>query len=94
MNMLSVNRNVCLALVLLLLLGHATLTLHVTTHIPVDPTSCEYCAGHGNPGHAIPSSTIEWSPPFLVASGSGYRAPVTRTPEIFSYRQRAPPDRV
>jgi hypothetical protein len=90
-NMLSINRNNCLALLLLLLISHVAMTLHTTAHVPVDQTSCELCAGHGNPAHAIPPSTPDLLPPLAYETGPDYSAPVLRLAKLISYRQRAPP---
>jgi len=87
----SIKHHNCLTLVLLLLLGHAMLTLHVTTHIPVDQTSCEYCAGNGNPAHAIPTSASDLRPLPVFKFGAVDTARVARLAEFIAYRERAPP---
>jgi hypothetical protein len=81
----------CLALLVLLLLSHAALTLHVTTHIPVDQTKCEYCAGHAKPAHALPAPQAELARSFAVAIEFVQAAPVPRIARQIKYRERAPP---
>jgi len=85
------NRRRQIALLLILLLSHAALTLHVSTHVPIDPTKCEYCAGHANPGHAIAYAGSELLPPTAIEfSAVGLPDTVQFTTPVV-YRQRAPP---
>jgi hypothetical protein len=76
---------------LLLLLSHAAMTLHIATHIPVDRTNCEYCAGNVNPAHALPTTAVEL--PRLPAVGIEVErvAPASRVVRPIHYRERAPP---
>ncbi|MDH3645961.1 MAG: hypothetical protein OER80_04230 [Gammaproteobacteria bacterium] len=89
--MLLINRQNCFALLLILLLSDMALMIHVTTHIPVDQPSCEFCAGHGNPAHATPPASIELLPPAAHEISTGYADTVVRVAEPISYRERAPP---
>jgi hypothetical protein len=84
-------RRSCVALVLLLLLSHAALTLHITTHIPVDQTTCEYCAGHANPAHALVAPQIELPRVDAEAANSEHGTIVPRVARPVHYRERAPP---
>jgi hypothetical protein len=88
---MSINRQNCLALLLLLLLSHAALTLHTTMHTFVDQTDCEFCSGHANPAHAIPVSAADLLSPntFELSFHYGVRAP--RVAQLTLYRERAPP---
>jgi hypothetical protein len=86
-----VSRQTCQALLLLLLLSHAALTLHVTTHIPVDQTTCEYCAGHANPAHALVAPQIELPRVDAEAADSERGTIVPRVARPVHYRERAPP---
>jgi hypothetical protein len=85
------SRQNCLALVLLLLLSHAAMTLHVSTHIPVDQTSCEYCAGNANPAHAVPTPMVDLPTVVLLTIGHESLVPVKRLATTVHYRERAPP---
>lgn len=91
-NMLSIKRLFCISLILLL--GHATLTLHVATHLPIDQTNCDSCAGYGNPGHAIAPATTELPPPAAFEISFHYDSPVAQSAQLTSYQERAPPARV
>ena len=85
------NRQSCLALLSLLLLAHAALTLHVASHVPADPAKCEYCGGNANPAQALLPATLElplFAAEFTEFAGTRL-APHTAAP--FHYRERAPP---
>jgi hypothetical protein len=85
------SRQNCLAVLALLLLSHAAVTLHVTTHIPVDPAKCEYCAGNTNPAHAITTPAAELpraALPAIEIAGAVAAPSVLRRAH---YRERAPP---
>jgi hypothetical protein len=85
------SRRNCLALLALLLLSHAALTLHVATHIPADQAKCEYCAGHANPAHALVAAHSDL--PRLVTQSTEFEhaATVLRKARPVHYRERAPP---
>ena len=89
--MIRLSRQNCIALLLLLALGHAALTLHVTTHIPVDQAKCQYCAGHVNPAHAIPTAAHELPRPVAEVTRFFSTAPISAAVHISHYRGRAPP---
>jgi hypothetical protein len=89
--MIAINRKNSVAILLILLLSHAALTLHVSTHIPIDQSNCDYCAGHADPGHAI-TPTIAHIP-LSVSQDSvvPVAALLSQARPFHAYRQRAPP---
>jgi hypothetical protein len=87
----SFSRQYCLALLLLVLLGHAALTLHTTTHNFVDQTNCEYCSGNANHAHAIPVSATAPLSPNVFEFDFHATTRATRVAEFTLYRERAPP---
>jgi len=89
--MMSINRQNCLALLLLLLVGHAALTLHTTTHNFADQTGCEYCSGHANPAHAIPVPEASALPASAFEFDFNHMTRETRVAGFTLYRERAPP---
>ena len=89
--MLLLNRQGCLALLLVLLISDTALMAHVTTHMTVDQPSCEFCAGHGNPAHSIPPASIELLLPAAREISTDYTRAVARVAEPITYRERAPP---
>ena len=91
MKMLSLKRQSFIALLLLLLLSHVALSLHITTHTPIEQSSCELCAGHGSLALAASPATILLSPlaAFKTLSASVHAAAPAAA--IQSYRERAPP---
>lgn len=89
MRLLDAHR--CRALLVVLLIGFTTLTVHASIHAQPDQQSCELCSGHFNPSHAIAPAAQE-----LIVRSSAERTasffPRTRHAEpLSSYRQRAPP---
>jgi len=88
---MSINRQNCIVLLLLLLLGHAALTLHTTTHTFVDQTGCEYCSGHANPAQAIPVSEAFTLPYSAFEFDVHHATCAMRVAEFTLYRERAPP---
>jgi hypothetical protein len=89
--MARLSRQTCLAVLLLLLLSHAAMTLHIATHISADRSNCEYCAGNVNPAHAIAVTVAEL--PWLTADAIDVErgAPTSRIIRPFHYQERAPP---
>ena len=85
------NRQYCIALLSLLLLAHAAVTLHVASHVPVDPAKCEYCGGNANPAQALLPATIELPPLGAESTEFAGIAAAPRTASPFHYRERAPP---
>lgn len=45
-------RNLCLALLVALLMGHAGIAVHAATHVSGDATDCELCSSFSNTAHA------------------------------------------
>ncbi|MBT5032399.1 MAG: hypothetical protein HOM55_08920 [Proteobacteria bacterium] len=86
------NRCFCSALLLMLLISHAALSLHVTNYHSADLANCELCTGQANPTYAIPPSTSELLPSETTFKvNTYYVASVVTTAALFSYYTRAPP---
>jgi hypothetical protein len=92
--MIAINRQNCIAILLILLLSHAALTLHVSTHIPVDQNNCDYCAGHADPGHAIAPAIARIPLSNSQDSVVPVAALLSQAKPFHSYRQRAPPTQI
>ena len=84
-------RNVCLAILLALLVGHASVALHAATHVEQGAAECEICSSYGDlskalgnqsAGHLLPVVSIR-----LIADAWN-KAPWA---EALSVRQRGPP---
>lgn len=88
---MQINRQRHIALLLVLLLGHAALTFHVSTHIPVDPSNCEFCAGNADPGHAIAFAISEVKLSTAVEVSFASESFIVRPADFVAYRERAPP---
>ena len=79
------------ALLVVLLLGFATLTLHASMHAQWDQQGCALCSGHFNPSHAIASTART---PILAPSTElvTWLPPRARRSQPFTpYHQRGPP---
>ena len=84
-------RNLCLAILLGLLVGHASLVAHAATHDVGDAFKCELCISHGAPA-AVPDTgschEFDALPPVHVESRS---AGDFATRFISPYDVRGPP---
>jgi hypothetical protein len=89
--MMPIKRQNNAALLLVLLLSHAALTLHVSTHIPIDQNNCDYCAAHADPSHAITPSIAHLPLSAALELVAPAAAPLPQATTSFSYRQRARP---
>jgi hypothetical protein len=85
------SRKTCLLLLLIVILSHAALTLHASSHVAAEQQGCQICAQYSNLANAIPPAAAL---PLLPA---GY---VPETPSVIArvrahaatpYQQRAPP---
>jgi hypothetical protein len=84
-------RQNCIAVLLVLLLSHAVLTMHVSTHASVDQAKCSFCGGHADPTHAVTNSPAEFATPVtasFVVSTAGW---LLFTIHVPAFRQRGPP---
>ena len=89
--MMLINRQNSVAVLLVLLLSHAALTLHCSAHVRIDQSNCDYCTGHADPGQAISRSFIE-DPPLTAFNAVALAdAPVAPATMFATFRQRAPP---
>jgi hypothetical protein len=81
----------CLLLLLIVLVSHASLTLHVNSHVLADQQPCELCTHYSNFEHAAPPAfAIALTFAFYVPEQSVEAARVP-APRPSLYRQRAPP---
>jgi hypothetical protein len=85
------SRKLCLAIMLGLLLGHASAALHAAAHASVDVSDCGICFSYGHLSKAIsvpPDGALPPSRPALdatlVRTSQGLQAPVPT-------HQRGPP---
>lgn len=85
------NRNNWSAIALILLISHAALSLHVTSHVPTDQAPCEFCTGQANPSHAIPVAATAMLPPATYKVTTDHPMLVRKTAGFIPYQQRAPP---
>jgi len=84
-------RQSCIAVLLLLLLSHAALTMHVSTHASVDQTKCSFCGGHADPTHAVTYSPAEFAAPVTAAFVELTAKWLFFTAHVPAFRQRGPP---
>lgn len=85
------NRKNCLLLLLILVLSHAALTLHVSSHFAADQQNCQICTQHSNLAHAVPPTVATFQLPVGYAPET--LTEITRLPADVAtpYHQRAPP---
>jgi len=85
-------RRYCLAILLMLLFGHASIAAHAASHLASDTGDCEYCTSHNHPTPAV-----------IPADGALVDLPKPDTPPVLRHlvldaqasvatvRQRGPP---
>lgn len=78
-------------LVVALLLSHAVLALHVSTHMAVDQVNCEFCSGEANPSHAVTPAIAGAVPAGAQSLPIDSHTPSPASAIEPGYRQRAPP---
>lgn len=61
------NRNRCLLVLLVVLISHASLTLHVNSHVAAEQRTCDLCTHYSNFEYASPPSTADVFPRTLDA---------------------------
>jgi hypothetical protein len=85
------SRHLCLALLLGLLVGHASLAVHTATHASADSAHCDLCNSYGNASEALPD-TDDVELPHRIESHPAIDA-IGRIVErsVRSTRQRGPP---
>lgn len=85
------SRRFCAGLLLILLIGQVSLTLHVASHTNADHTVCQLCSGYNDSSHAVPTIGFAVQSGGAVADIPHYYTPVVTTVVRLSYQQRAPP---
>jgi hypothetical protein len=84
-------RKTCLFLLLILILSHAALTFHASSHVAAEQQGCQICAQYSNLANAIPPAAAT----FLLSAGYAPEAapeiPRLRAAALTPYQQRAPP---
>lgn len=85
------NRKNCLLLLLALILSHAALTLHVSSHVAADQQNCQICTHHSNLAHAVPPAVATFLVPAGYALETLAETTRLRADVVTSYHQRAPP---
>jgi hypothetical protein len=87
----SLGRQSCIALLIIVIISLASMSVHVATHASADQQACELCSGHGNPSHAIPVAAIVFAET-ATALLAGTELLISHdAPRLFSYQQRGPP---
>ena len=89
--MVSFTRQSCITVLLILLVGHAALTLHVSTHVSIGQASCDYCEAYSSPSHAVAPAADGFRLAVALRFELPAVLPLIGTTDLHSYRQRAPP---
>ena len=77
-------RHLCLAVLLALLVGHASFAVHATSHGILDVADCNLCISHSDASDALPSE-----PSQRLRSGRDAYSTVDAT-KVFEARNRVP----
>ena len=85
------NRQSCIAWLLIVLVSYTAFSVHVATHATGGQGNCELCTGNGNPAHAVPVSAFALQAPTGFTPQTEYLQSVQAAIPAVHYRQRAPP---
>jgi hypothetical protein len=61
--MLQISNKLALTVLLTLLLSHAALSLHESTHVSSDDVECELCSGYADTSDVVVSHSADWIRP-------------------------------
>lgn len=89
--MTPLNRKHCLLLLLAVLASHATLTLHVNSHVALEQQTCELCTHYSGFEHAPPPAAPDAFPRALDTPERVHVAAPTPAAPTLHFHQRAPP---
>jgi hypothetical protein len=84
-------RKTCLFLLLILILSHAALTFHASSHVAAEPQGCQICAQYSNLGNAIPPAAATFLRPAAYTPQTAPELPRLQAAALTPYQQRAPP---
>lgn len=86
------SRNICLAILLGLLIGHVGMAAHASTHAAGEASECELCLSYNNVTEALASTPDHDVAPLREdhSVSPDHCAPVA--PGSPAFRQRAPPE--
>lgn len=87
----SPHRTTWLLLLLVILAGHASLTLHFNSHPALEQQSCELCTHYSHFEFAVPPPIFASFAPAVHAQEYPAPAAVPAAAEAAPYHQRAPP---
>lgn len=87
----SPRRTTWLLLLLAILVSHASLTLHVNSHLAADQQSCELCTHYSNFEDAVPPPAVVSFAPAVHLLEASAPAALPAATVYAPYRQRAPP---
>lgn len=85
------NRKHCLLLLLVVLVSHASLTLHVNSHVAAEQQTCDLCTHYSNFECAVPPSAADVFPRTFDTPEPVRAAVMHPAAETPYCRQRAPP---
>ena len=84
-------QNTCLAVLLALLVGVASVAVHSATHVPGDATKCEFCIAYGDSSDTVEVRHDYGAPPVVDTSVLPLDVVWRATPLATSIHQRGPP---
>lgn len=85
------SRKTCLFLLLVLILSHAALTFHASSHVAAEQQGCQICAQYSNLANAIPPTAATAALPAADAPELLAEIARLRARAATPYQQRAPP---
>jgi hypothetical protein len=86
-----VNRHICLAILLGLLIGHVSVAVHAASHVDAGTSECELCISYGDAAKAITSEPVQGLVPFHGAADRIVATAPWVGQDCTLERQRGPP---
>ena len=81
----------CLAVLLALLVGHASFAVHATSHGILDIGNCKLCISHSDASDALPSEPLQDVTPGREAYSTADATKVFEARNRVPFLQRGPP---
>lgn len=87
----NATRHLCLAVLLALLIGHASFAVHAASHVVEDTAECELCISYGDSSEALAGESEHGVPEVAAALTRSGTAAVAPARDVVPFQQRGPP---
>jgi hypothetical protein len=87
----TINRHICLAVLLGLLIGHVSVAVHAASHGDTGATECELCISYGDVAKALTTDPAQHLAPVAEPAARLPAVAPAGNPDATLERQRGPP---